>query len=35
MKHKGQNKIIDEIAKGTQIKYFEGNHFVSFLATPK
>jgi hypothetical protein len=35
MKHKGKNKIIDDIAKWTPIKYFEANHFVSFLAKPK
>jgi len=32
---KDKNKIIDEIAEGTLIKYFEGNHFMSFLAKPK
>jgi hypothetical protein len=31
---KGQNKINDEIGKGTPI-YFEGNYFVSLLAKPK
>jgi hypothetical protein len=35
MKHKGQNKIVDEIVERTPIKYFEGNHFVSPLAKPK
>jgi hypothetical protein len=35
MKHKGQKKIVDEIAKRTLIKYFEGNHFVSLLAKSK
>jgi len=34
-KHKRQNKIIDEIAEGIPIKYFEGNHYVSLLAKPK
>jgi hypothetical protein len=35
MKHKRQNKIINEIVEGIPIIFFEGNHFVSFLPKPE